>query len=320
MLGVKGMIKELGSVIVIWLVAFSFLLLIVLMPTEVKFVEGNAFLKFEGVTYQYSLEAHIANIREFFSLLVAHPGFGGVEGGPSSMEILQRFGRSLALIVPAVVVALIAGMAKGILDFLHKERKGGMASRWVTFGFLSIPDIVIIVFVQIGLLTAISKGWIPHIELYGHDSMAQTILNILFLSVYPTVFIANATFRALRDQEHMDYVRTARSKGTHPFKVLYVHMLKNGIIPILAQADMMILYILSNLLIIEVFTNYRGAALYLYEALGDPTKFSFGTLITGNTFAIAGYLFYFTLLVLAMKIISGLAKYKLDVRGREGTL
>ena len=314
------MLKELGSAVVIWLIAFGFLLLIVLLPTDVVFVEGNVFLRFEGVTYEYSPEAHLANIREFFSLLAGHPGFGGLDGGPSSFEIAERFGRSLALIVPAALIAMIVGMAKGILDFLYKERKGGAASRWVTFGFLSVPDIVIIVFVQIGLLTAISKGWIPHIELYGHESRAQTLLNILFLSVYPTVFIANATYRTLRDQERMDYVRTARSKGTNPFRVLYVHMLKNGIIPILAQADMMILYILSNLLIIEVFTNYRGAALYLYEALGDPTKFSFGTLVTGNTFAIAGYLFYFTLLILAIKVISGLAKYWLDVRGREGIL
>jgi len=63
-----------------------------------------------------------------------------------------------------------------------------------------------------------------------------------------------------------DYVRTARAKGAGPRRVLFVHALRNALIPIVTLLGLSIPAIVSGAVITETVFNYPGMGLLTYEA------------------------------------------------------
>jgi len=165
-----------------------------------------------------------------------------------------------------------------------------------------------IVLIQIGLLTLMSKGWLFHIDLFGYEKLENVIMNILFLTIYPTIYISNITYQALSSEEGADYIRTARSKGISKIVILYKHILKNSVPRVLSHFNTMILYILSNLFLIEVFTQYKGAAYYMYETLGSSTSFFVGTVFSAEVISLIGFVFLFTIIMLIANMITSISK------------
>lgn len=297
-----------------WLGAFGILLLILLLPKDVAYEEGRGGMFISG-SYNYTIESHIANIKMLGVHLIEQRGLGTDIGGRSIfLQIVELFSRSMKIVIPAIVIGALIGVAKGIIDFRLKNTKLKVFGQTTSIGLLSIPDLAFIVLIQLGILTFISKGWLFHIDLYGHDKIDNIIMNVLYLSIYPTVYIANVTFQTLQEEEGMDYIRTARSKGIPQMSVIYIHMLKNAMIRILAHMQTMLLFILSNLFIIEVFTQYRGAAYYMANTLGSATEFYVGGLFSSDVIRLIGFVGLFTMLILFANIISEIAKSKLAVQ------
>lgn len=293
--------------IVIWLFSFLILLLLLLIPMDTVFEEGRggAFL---GAIYDYQLENHVTNIKTFFTYIYETRGLGVDEAGnPIMDQIISVFLRSMLIFTPAILIGFFMGIAKGITDFNLRGTKAKLFGQPTTIGFLTVPDIVIIISIQLMVLLMQSYGLVD-IDLFGHDKIDNVLMNILYLSIYPIMFIANITFKTLETEQGRDYIRTARSKGTGELKIMYRHMLKNGLPKILAYSNTMVLYTLSNLFIIEVFTEYRGAAFYMYYTLGSATTFYVGALITPNIISQIGYILLFTLVILVFHIVSGVAR------------
>ncbi|NDB14762.1 MAG: ABC transporter permease, partial [Betaproteobacteria bacterium] len=66
-----------------------------------------------------------------------------------------------------------------------------------------------------------------------------------------------------------DYVRTARSKGLDEATVLFVHVLRNALIPILSASVAIIPLLFMGSLITESFFSIPGLGSYLIEAIGS---------------------------------------------------
>ena len=90
-----------------------------------------------------------------------------------------------------------------------------------------------------------------------------------------------------------DYVRTARAKGASNTRVLFVHVLRNALIPILTLIGLSIGFIFSGALITEALFNYPGMGLLFWNAalnndfpviLGIIVVAAFGTVL-GNLVA-----------------------------------
>jgi peptide/nickel transport system permease protein len=65
-----------------------------------------------------------------------------------------------------------------------------------------------------------------------------------------------------------DYVRTARAKGLGELRVLFVHVLRNALIPILSASVAVIPLLFMGSLITESFFSIPGLGSYLIEAIG----------------------------------------------------
>ncbi|MCM3609797.1 ABC transporter permease subunit [Planococcus sp. MERTA32b] len=310
------MITRILFPVLVWMLSFTILLLIILLPTDTVFTEGRGG-SFGGAVYDYQFTNHWANIKFFFSYIIEQGGLGLDQmGNPISEQIGTVFLRSLKIFLPAILIGFFIGIAKGVIDYRFRKGKGRVIGQFTTAGILAVPDIAVIIVIQLAVLYLQSKGLVD-INLFGHDQLDNVLMNILYLSIYPVMFISTITFNALQAEQGEDYVRTARSKGIAEMKVLYTHMLKNGILKIFAYSNTMVLYTLSNLFIVEVFTEYRGAAFYMYDTLGSATTFYVGALLSADVIKQIGYVFLFTVFILVANVVSGIARSFVPVQGEK---
>jgi oligopeptide transport system permease protein len=293
---------------ILWIVATILFLTLLFLPRTTVYTEGRGG-SFESARYEYSLKDHVQQFKDFYTYIKVNKGLGEVmDGHSATVHVVRTFTKSMKIALPALAIGLFAGIAKGVFDYRFRNKKTRFLGEPTTRVFLSIPDLFLIIMIQIAIMTAYEWGIMPYMKVYGSDSMSVLFLNIFFLSIYPIFYIANITYSSIRDEQGRDYIVTAFSKGTPSLKVLYSHVLKNCYPKILSHTNTITLYTLSNLFIVEYLTNYRGAALFFYETVASPAMIGIGQQNPINLFGAAGYIILFTGVIFLAKLAAGIGK------------
>ena len=84
----------------------------------------------------------------------------------------------------------------------------------------------------------------------------------------PLAVIARMTRSALLEVLREDYVRTARAKGLSPKRVVFVHALRNALIPVLTVLGLQVGSLLSGAVLTETIFSWPGIGKWLIEAIG----------------------------------------------------
>lgn len=312
--------KEILRAILSSLLLMLLVIIFVHYPREIEYMlSGNAV----EATYGFSWSQYRNNLSLFFTDLFFEGDLGQTLYGDSVVaEGMEYMTKSLLLIGIAFLLSIPLGIAKGIMDFRHVNRKTNLLGNGSTAFFQSVPDFMIIICVQWGLMELMDWGF-PQFSVYMSDDWYSFILPSLLLMLFPTAYLARITSMALGRQENQLYILFARSKGLSERVVLWKHMLGNCWSLILNHLPSIITAILSNLLIVEYLTQYKGAATRLYEAMGYRDSSTTNVFFPGEEFIFEANLIIvivglFTLLILITKIASMVAKYYLDPLWREG--
>ncbi|CEG28988.1 ABC transporter permease subunit [Bacillus sp. B-jedd] len=294
---------------ILWVIVMAIFLALLFLPRDIVFLDPASKFSLES-KYDYSIEKHIEQFKNFFTYIKENKGLGDIREGQSRVDsIWNTFLKSMKIAIPALFIGLFGGVAKGVFDYRIRNRKTRIFGETLTRFFMSIPDLFLIIFIQIAIMTAYGWGLLPYMKVYGSDTLSTTILGIIYLSIYPVFYIANITYSSIRDEQAMDYIKTAFSKGTSSLKVLYRHVLKNCYPKILSHTNTITLYTLSNLFIVEKLTNFRGAAYFFYQSVESPYAFAVGqNQFPINLFSAAGYIFLFTAVIFLSKIASQIGK------------
>jgi len=194
--------------------------------------------------------------------------FGRADSGRDiSAEIARRAGPSLALALPVFIVGLGLSItvALGLAFF-----RGTYLDFWgvmVLVGMMSISALFFIVAGQYVFARLLQLVPISGFEA-GSDILRFLVLPVGVSIVarlgpearfYRTVFL---------EEIGKDYVRTARSKGLSEPRVLFRHVLRNALIPILSNSVAFIPLLFMGSLITESFFSIPGLGNYLIEAIG----------------------------------------------------
>lgn len=99
------------------------------------------------------------------------------------------------------------------------------------------------------------------------NSPRHYILPVITLGIRPAAFIARLTRTSVLDVIHSDFVRTARSKGLSEKVVLYNHVLRNSLVPVLTYAGPLVAGILSGSFIVEIIFAIPGIAKYFVQSV-----------------------------------------------------
>ncbi|MCY1173760.1 nickel ABC transporter, permease subunit NikB [compost metagenome] len=100
------------------------------------------------------------------------------------------------------------------------------------------------------------------------DALMHLILPAIVLGTIPLAVIARMTRSAMLEVLREDYVRTARAKGLSPARVVFVHGLRNALIPVLTVVGLQVGTLLAGAVLTETIFSWPGIGKWLIEAIG----------------------------------------------------
>jgi len=191
-------------------------------------------------------------------------------GRPVTLDLRLRLGRTLQLMVPALLLSSLLGIAIGVLAARARGRiLDPILSVIGLIGF-SVP--VFVIGNVMVLILAIQLEWLPS---SGYIDFTQDPVRSLRYMVMPTIALALAplavTMRMTRttivEELGLDYVRTARAKGLRERVLIYRHVLRNAMLPILAVIGLQVGAAFSGSVIVEYVFNWPGIGRLLLQAI-----------------------------------------------------
>jgi peptide/nickel transport system permease protein len=213
---------------------------------------------------------------------VAHGDFGkslekATDVGGLMVERLENtgilaFGVFLIMIPVSLVLGVLAGMNEGS----RLDRIISLVSVVTT----SIPQIATAV-----ILTAflgLRLGWVPtKSAMVDGFSLRELVLPVLTLVIYDVGYMVRMTRASMAEAMTSHYIRTAVLKGLPRRRVVIRHALPNALIVPFTLIFLQLNWLLSQIVVIEVFFQYNGFGRMLYDAaiFGDFAVVQAATLV-----------------------------------------
>ncbi|HEY4025856.1 MAG TPA: ABC transporter permease, partial [Candidatus Dormibacteraeota bacterium] len=215
-----------------------------------------------------------------------------LDGSPVTSHILERLPNTLELTVTAILLGVVLAIPLGVTGAL---RRGGwidnVSTVLSTTGF-AIPQfwlgLVLILFFSVQL-HAMGLPWLPSGGAYSafnggdlldritHLVMPATVLSFFYLSVWSR-FVRSSMVEVLSQ----DYVRTARAKGMTDRRVVYLHALRNAVVPLVTLVGLELPALVSGGLVVEVVFGWPGIGRLAFER---ATQLDYTTVMGITTFA-----------------------------------
>ncbi|MDA8039739.1 MAG: ABC transporter permease [Actinomycetota bacterium] len=205
-----------------------------------------------------------------FFLLIAHAfsgnlGYSFKQGQPVWTIISERLPRTVILVGLSVIFAVLVAIPLGIFQVLRRNKPADYALTGLSFVGYATPTF----FLGIVLIQLLAITW----HLFPAEAPQQSgllaILGDWKALVLPVVTLATVTIAgfsrymrsSMMEALTEDYVRTARAKGAANRRVIFVHALRNALIPIVTLLGLSLPAIVSGAVITENVFNYPGMGL-----------------------------------------------------------
>jgi len=182
------------------------------------------------------------------------------------IEIRERMGPSLSIALPTFIIALITNISLALLLVLFRGSALDTSMMILAVMIMSISGLFYIIAGQV--LLSKMWHWVP-ISGYasGWEGIKFIILPVM-IGVFSGLGSGVRWYRSIfLEQINQDYVRTARAKGLSEIKVLFGHVLQNGMLPILTGVVVVIPTLFMGSLIMESFFGIPGLGSYTIDAI-----------------------------------------------------
>jgi dipeptide transport system permease protein len=116
------------------------------------------------------------------------------------------------------------------------------------------------------------------------SALSHLVLPAIVLGTIPLAVIARMTRSAMLEVLREDYVRTARAKGLSPSRVIFVHALRNALVPVVTVIGLQVGSLLGGAVLTETIFSWPGVGKWLIDAIGrrDYPVVQGGILITAT--------------------------------------
>ncbi len=219
----------------------------------------------------------------------------------TNRDIAKTIGESFAVSAKlggiAIIVALIFGVILGAIAALNRNKWPDHLIIFFVTLFTAMPS-----FVAASFLLLVFCIQLQIVPVWSVESQ-NYILPVIALSLSPMSYITRLTKTSMLDALGQDYVRTAKAKGVHPMKVIFVHTLRNALIPVITYVGPLTASILTGSLVVEKIFTIGGLGSKFVDSI---TKRDY-TMIMGTTIFLA------TIMVL-MNLVSDLVYKLVDPR------
>jgi ABC-type dipeptide/oligopeptide/nickel transport system permease component len=205
------------------------------------------------------------------NLLQGDLGVSLSTGEPVSKMIFDRAPFTLAVVFGALLFGTVAGIPLGVVSALHRNRWIDYFSRVMSLGGISLPGFVISIVLI--MVFSVWLGWFPMIgggETVSFWSMIRfAVLPSLAGGLGQAAYITRLCRASMLDTLGQDYVRTARAKGLRERRVVYLHALKNALLPIVTFIGIYAIVMIGDSITIEIVFTRPGIGRLIQSAVAQ---------------------------------------------------
>jgi peptide/nickel transport system permease protein len=182
-------------------------------------------------------------------------------------EIVKRGAiPSLTLTLPAFLVATVLAVSLSVLCAAFRGGKLDRALLVTAVALMSVSSLVYILFAQYFL--AYGAGAFPISGYVRGPSAVKYLVLPWIIFVFLTIGPDLRFYRtAMLEEVRQDYVRTARAKGLPERRVLFKHVLRNGLIPVITQVVVELPFLFLGSLLLESFFEIPGLGYLVVNAV-----------------------------------------------------
>jgi len=225
---------------------------------------------------------------------------------PVSTLILNRLPITLELALLSLLLSVIIAIPTGVYAALRHNSKSDLFTSGVAVIGVSMPNFwlgILLIFIF-----ALKLGWLPS---SGYISPFESMIGNLKLMILPSITLSMAYVATLTrivrssmlEVLGQEYVLTARSKGLTEKRVIFLHALKNAILPVVTVIGVSLGRQFGGAVVTETVFNLPGIGRLLVDA------------ILGRDFSVVqGVVLFTTFTILIMNLIVDLLYSYLDPR------
>lgn len=204
-------------------------------------------------------------------------GVSLTNGREISSIIGESFPVSAKVGICAAIMAIIIGIVLGSIAALMRNQWPDRVIVFLTTLITAMPSFVLATILL--YLFCLKLGWVSGFE----AGTSNIVLPVFALSLSPMAYITRLTKTSMLDALGQDYIRTARAKGVSQLKTIFVHGLRNALIPVITYVGPMIGSILTGSLVVETIFNLGGLGSKFISAITNRDY----TLIMATTIFLA---------------------------------
>lgn len=211
-----------------------------------------------------------------------------------AQEIWIRFPNTVNLAVASVIVSIIIGIPLGIISALKRNSWLDVLSTTASLGGISVPHFWLgAMFI---LIFAVHLQWLPvgglHAPFWTPQGFREILLPAITLGTGSAAMIARMTRSAMLEIIRQDFVRTARAKGVKERAVIWVHCLRNAMIPVITVIGLNFGGLLGGTVITEQVFAINGVGRLMIESISarDFPMVQGGVLLLAAIFVIVNLL------------------------------
>lgn len=190
--------------------------------------------------------------------------------------ILDRLGPTLLLMGATIFVAVGVGSALGLLAAtgLNGWRDSIISVLalvsyatplfWVGLMLILVFSVNLGWFPTSGMETiaAFNTGWDRVLDIAHHLVLPALTLSLFYLALYTRLMRAS-----MLEQQGMDYVVTARAKGLTERRIVWRHVLRNALLPVVTMAGVQVSSLIGGSVIVETVFGWPGLGQLAFESL-----------------------------------------------------
>lgn len=206
-------------------------------------------------------------------------------------EIWPRYQLTIKLAFVGVFLSTAIGVPLGILAAVKQYSLMDTIPSVLSFLLAAVPSFVVSLVLM--FIFCLKLNWLPS---FGADSVKHFIMPALSVSLPSAAqnfrFTKSSMLEAIRE----DYVRTARAKGVPERQVIWKHVLKNALLPVVTQVGLTLGVMIAGSIVTEKIFSIPGVG----SLIVDRINYNDEPIIIAGTILIACV---FTLVMLAVDLL-----------------
>jgi peptide/nickel transport system permease protein len=209
-------------------------------------------------------------------LLSGHSAMSYAYDTPTFELIVERLAVSLPLAVMAMALTVVLALAAGVYAAAHHRRAGDAGVMVLSQLGLSVPSFWLAILLI--LLFAVHLQWVGAGGFPGWTEdeggglwpgLQALLLPALALAAVQAAILARVTRSSVLEALREDYVRTARAKGLSRRAVLWKHVLRNAMIPVLTIMGLQFANLITGAIVVENVFVLPGVGRLVFQAIAN---------------------------------------------------